>query len=203
MSDDLFRLGWLNDPTLVNRCLTTLAEKAAQYKSEGGVYEDDTRAIFVEPLLRGLGWDTLDHCQVEREYPAAGPGVIIGDIWLGGTDHEKKWKIAVAIEVKSLDSNPDRMQKAYAQLRRDVLMNLFNAPLGSRNEPFRLQLGGDPFVRGVVTNGQSWTIYDFDPSVPEPHEPICKFDLQDGWEQVVEFVWAIGRNHLLKTLGLS
>jgi hypothetical protein len=205
MSDDLFRLGWLDDHNLASPCLTALAEKAALYrnvKEYQGVFEDDTRAIFVEPLLRGLGWDTLNHCQVDREFPA-GKGNIIGDIWLVGRDHEKQGKIAVAMEVKSLESDPGRMLEAYQQLRSNVLENLFKASPGSRNEPFRLELDGKPFVRGVVTNGNSWTVYDFAPSVPEPHEPVCKFDLQDGSEQVALFVRAIGRQHLLNKLGLS
>ena len=198
MSDDAFRLGWFDDPKLAGRCLTTLAEKAALYKGQG-VFEDDTRAIFVEPLLRGLGWDTLDHNQVDREFPR-GKGNIIGDIWLGGTDQEKKWRLAAAIEVKALDASD--LERAYIQLRSNVLKNLFNARAGSDNERRCLQLRGKAFVRGVVTNGGSWIVYDFHPIVPESHTPVCRFDLQDGSEHVANFVRVIGRHHLLKELGL-
>jgi hypothetical protein len=95
------------------------------------------------------------------------------------------------------------MQKAYKQLRRYVLNTLFNAPPGTPNEGYRLQLGGEAFVLGVVTNGSSWTVYDFDPSATEPHEPICKFDLKDGLDYVAQFVRTIGRQHLLDKLSLS
>jgi len=67
MSNDLFVLGWLEHPKLVTGCLAVLREKAAHYRLQGA-FEADTQAMFVEPMLRGLGWDTLDHEQVDREY---------------------------------------------------------------------------------------------------------------------------------------
>jgi hypothetical protein len=204
MTDDLFRLGWLDDTKLASDCLRTLAEKAAQYR-DAGAYELDTQAIFVEPLLRGLGWDTLDHNQVDREYNRE--GATIGDIHLGGKDHQGTWKAAAIIEVKRLDKSAHYMEgRAYSQLRGCVLKKLFSASSGSHNEGIRLQFDGKWFVCGVVTNGATWRVYDFDPSVEhlrtKNHTPLCKFELQTN-SDVSELVQAIGRNHLLNRFGLS
>src|SRR2546427_11855034 len=114
MSDEVFRLGWLDDPEpgLAERCLAFLREKAAQYAGQG-VFEEDTKAIFVEPLLRGLGWDTLDCKQVGREYPRRDP---LGDIGLCGKDQNNALKIAALIEAKPLDAPPEYMRDtAYSQ----------------------------------------------------------------------------------------
>jgi hypothetical protein len=203
MSNDLFILGWLEDPDLANDCLAILRDKAARYRTQG-VYEDDTRAIFVETLLRGLSWDTLDHEQVDRESNREEP--TIADIHLGGKNPQRIWKVAAIIEAKRLDASPSGLRLAYVQLRGYVLNTLFNAPAGSNNEKMRLQLDGEPFVRGVVTNGACWSVYDFDPAVvdvpPENHLEICDFELQ-GDGDPSQLIRALGRNYLLNRLGLS
>jgi predicted type IV restriction endonuclease len=195
MSDDLFRLGWLNEPKLASRCLTILREKADRYKRQG-VQELDTQAIFVEPLLRGLGWDTLDHDQVDREYPRGGP--VVADIHLMGAG-----KVAAVIEVKILHA-PD-LAKAYDQLRRNVFERLFSGQ-DPHNQEVRLELDGMPFVRGVVTNGVSWNVYDFNPGVaelaPAQHTRVCEFDLRDNPDPG-RFIQVLGRSQLLNLLRLS
>lgn len=65
-TDDVLSLGWLRDPCSAVACTNLLADKARSYSGRG-LSEEDTRAIFVEPLLRGLGWDTLDNDHLGRE----------------------------------------------------------------------------------------------------------------------------------------
>jgi hypothetical protein len=54
-----------------------LAEKIRRYRAEGvdkGLSEQDTKAVFVEPLLEAIGWAVRDPMQVSREdRPTARP----------------------------------------------------------------------------------------------------------------------------------
>src|SRR5205807_551721 len=94
MSDDVFRLGWLDGSEVDSDCLQWLAERVERYRKLG-LGENDTVAIFVEPLLRGLGWDTLDVDQVNRESQGGWP---INDLHLLGKDQGGNRKVAVVIE---------------------------------------------------------------------------------------------------------
>ena len=78
-SNELFRFGWL-ETKLADACLSTLAGIADRLRGLGA-FELDTIAIFVEPLLRGLGWETLDHNQVDRA--PAGPHADF-ELWSDG-----------------------------------------------------------------------------------------------------------------------
>ena len=115
--------------------------------------------------------------------------------------------MAAILEVKRLDTPLHYMEgRAYSQLGRDAVNKLFGAPPGSENARMRLRFGGSWFVRGVVTNGETWNVYDFGPGMAglkgKDHTPICRFDLQTS-PNVSALVGAIGRNHLLNRLGLS
>jgi hypothetical protein len=204
MSDDLFRLGWLEDPKLelARKGVTELADKAKNYAGQG-VFEDDTRAIFVETLLRGLGWDTLEHDEVDRELPGDHPP--IGDIHLFGKDLQAISKVAEVIEVKALDEH-NLISKAYWQLHRDIHDRLFTAG-NDFTRKVLLRFDGRPTVRGVLTTGASWITYHFDPNTEDlnakEHKPVCEFELQGGTDAAVSaFVGAIGRRHLLGALCL-
>ena len=75
--DPVLELGWIKldrDLKLVRQ----LAAKAANYGKETQS-EADTKAIFVEPILRGLGWDTLTTKEVSREGQRSFP---LSDLWL-------------------------------------------------------------------------------------------------------------------------
>ncbi len=195
--DEVFRLGWFEDKGLRKRCLEFLAEKSRQYAG-AGVLEDDTRSIFVEPVLRGLGWDTLDHEQVDREQPGDRRGGIVGDIHLthGG-------RLLAVIEAKPL--HDPRIADADEQLRRYVVENLFLAPPGTHNAGMRFEFGGKYFVRGAVTNGELWKVYDFTRGVANPAEDVrlvCEFALQGG-VGAEDLLRTLGRRHLLRELGLA
>ena len=75
--DPILKLGWINS----DRDLA-LARRLAERAEENGVTtqtEADTNALFVEPILRGLGWDTLDWKEVSRDGRRR---YSLGDIWL-------------------------------------------------------------------------------------------------------------------------
>jgi hypothetical protein len=47
-----------------------LAEKIGRYRAEGvdkGLSEQDTKAVFVQPLLEAIGWEVHDPAQVTRQ----------------------------------------------------------------------------------------------------------------------------------------
>jgi hypothetical protein len=199
-TDFVLQIGWMiHDPERASAGLRILLEMARACRPLH-ISEADTKAIFVEPLVRGLGWDTLDIDQVNRESQRGRP---VADLHLLGKDREGKRKLASAIEVKPLDSTD--LGPAYSQLSRNVRERLF-AGSDTYNQEVRLQLGGEPFVRGVVTSGACWSVYDFDPTVvsvpPEDHIEICHFELQ-GDERPSQLIQLLGRNHLLNRLGLS
>jgi hypothetical protein len=63
--DPILKLGWINSeegPALARRLADKGEQNAGTTQSEA-----DTIAIFVEPVLRGLGWDTLTWAEVSRE----------------------------------------------------------------------------------------------------------------------------------------
>jgi hypothetical protein len=79
-----------------------LAEKIRRYREEGvdrGLSEQDTKAVFVEPLLEAVGWAVRDPMQVSREdRPTVGP--VDYSLKIGG-------KPAVVLECKRLANRLD------------------------------------------------------------------------------------------------
>ena len=203
MTDDLFRLTWLLDDSKSESAadgLKMLARKAAQYISDpkAGVFELDTQAIFVEPVLRGLGWDTLNPYQVDRAPRGAYVDV---ELWVPHRDASKRVAI---IEVKKLSRAEEwqhvrvRGQSAYEQLK-EYALSLLTVDSRSLAAP-----NSTPTLCGVATNGACWVVYDFDRSVerllPSEHQAICEFDV--GSPNAPALVEAIGREPLPQRLGL-
>jgi hypothetical protein len=79
-----------------------LAEKIRRYRAEGvdkGLSEQDTKAVFVEPLLEAIGWAVRDPMQVSREdRPTVRP--VDYSLKIGG-------KPAVMLECKRLANRLD------------------------------------------------------------------------------------------------
>jgi predicted type IV restriction endonuclease len=180
-----FRLGWLEeDEEKADTYLSDLAEIADRLKGEGA-FELDTTAIFVEPLLRGLGWETLDHDQVDRA-----PGGNYPDFELYG-----RGKRVAVIEVKSLEAGDRYLRKnAYEQLYGYALERLRRLP----KQDWVAMLRDQPIMCGVVTNGRSWQIYDFH---GESQDLKCEFDLQRNPDKRM-LVASLGRYQLLARLGI-
>jgi len=190
-SDKVFRLGWL-EGEVAQSCLSKLAKIADSLKGEGA-FESDTIAIFVEPLLRGLGWETLDHNEVDRAPSGNYPDF---ELYGGGKGPEATPKRVAVMEVKSLETGDRYLrQNAYEQLCVYVRERLARLP--SKSERV-VMLGDQPIVCGVVTNGRSWQIYDFH---GESLDPKCEFNLQ-GTPDVRMFVKSLGKRELLNRLGL-
>lgn len=153
-TDEIFRLGWLQSLRSAKAGISLVAEMLGEYSLKG-LCEEDTRAVFVEPVLRGLGWDTLDIRQVGRESRRAHQ---LGDMQL-----LYESKVAVVIEIKSLDH--ELRQREIAQLEKDVRQRLIGAGGMSNserwNQEHRFECDGRVFVYGVLTNGARWLVYDF------------------------------------------
>ena len=181
-SNELFRFGWL-ETKLADACLSTLAGIADRLRGLGA-FELDTIAIFVEPLLRGLGWETLDHNQVDRA--PAGPHADF-ELWSDGAIKKR----VVVIEVEPLDA-----------LDRHLREHAYEQVCGYVANPERpddvLRLEGEAYVYGAVTNGKSWRVYEFH---GEQQELKCEFDLRDN-PDVPTFVDTLGRRQLLRRLNL-
>lgn len=186
-SNELFRLRWLEDERLAGNSLSLLAGLASSLKGEG-VYEADTAAIFVEPLLRGLGWDTLDHDQVDR----ARPGMEDPDYELYAKASNHVPKSVAILEVKQLEADELYLRgDAFEQLRKYVLN-----PLGKPE--WVVMEDGRRVVRGAVTNGRWWHVYEFH---GDQYNLRCEFDLQSN-PDVRGFLESLGRHQLLSRLGL-
>ncbi len=191
-SNEVFRLGWLKDPTLVKNCRTSHSAVAACLTGERqGAFEVDTQAIFVEPILRGLGWETLCHDQVDRAKRGKFP-----DYELFGKNRNGTNKRVAIVEVKMVGW-PE------TNLRGDALDEL----RGYVREHFAGRFGGpklvvpvdnEPAVCGAVTDGECWHIYDFH---PDRYNLKCEFHLRDNTD-VRPFVENLGRPELPTRLGL-
>ncbi|HKT10260.1 MAG TPA: hypothetical protein VJW77_00405 [Terriglobia bacterium] len=173
-TDEVLRIDWLRDPSTASNGLRLLRDLGQKY-SHKGLSEADTLAIFVEPVLRGLGWDTLSISQLGRESRRADP---ICDMQLLYDN-----KVAVAIETKALDY--DRVLTDYnGQLKGDITRRLLSTETGIPgrrmtesqrwNTQHRLEHRGSVFVYGVLTNGRRWFAYDFTTKIPIPTEAFDK-----------------------------
>jgi hypothetical protein len=177
-SNEVFRIGWLLDKKLAETYLQALSALASDLAGRG-VYESDTAAIFVEPLLRGLGWETLNHDEVDRAPRGHYP-----DYELYGQDRKGTPKRLAVIEVEGLDT-PDNY------LRREALSQLAGYARGAHNPERVLILDGNRVVRGVVT--------DF---VNKQQTPVCEFELRNNADSS-SFVKGLGRDYLIQRFGLE
>lgn len=161
VSDSLFELGWLlGEQRESLRRLRWLAEKAVAYQKRG-LSEWDTSSIFVEPILRGLGWDTLDNDCVQHENRTKAQ---LADIQLRLHD-----KTVALIEVKPLwpkplDKTKDRLIHLTRNRREHCVAQLWaygNRFLhDSKYTGQRTLVAGRPVLRGILANGLHWLIYD-------------------------------------------
>ncbi len=192
----MLELGWINldtDYKLVGQ----LAAKAENYK-KGIQSEADTKAIFVEPILRGLGWDTLTVTEVSRESPRRYP---LSDLWLLA---ENGTKIAVLIEVKPITFRSFR-DRDRRQL--DVnARNLIETEEGELDNDEKLYLDnrdGRVFLYGVLTSGERWEVYDYGMQKADKHvspfspKLLYKLDLTTGKEGLRELVPILGKEPIM------
>jgi hypothetical protein len=188
--EQMLELGWINlDADL--KLASQLRAKAESYGSENQS-QPDAQAVFVEPILRGLGWDTLTTAEVRREGQRNFP---LGDLWLLV---ENGSKIAVIIDVKPITLRSIR-ERDRRQLETAV-RTLLEAEEGDpgNNRKWRLDRGdGRAFLYGILTNGRKWEIYDFGVQKAGPdaseNAPIllAKFDLLtpgEGWGELSSHV---------------
>jgi hypothetical protein len=162
-----------------------------------GISEWDTASLFVEPVLRELGWDTFDISQVCRE---SRRGWQLGDMQLLVKVAGQEPRLAAVIEIKSLDHRilSGFLDGLYEDIKLGVLENHDHW-----NYTHRLSRSIDDavFVHGVVTNGQHWKIFDLT-SRPgsaslsdKQREPLCDVSLSStDWESPLRR--ALGRPEL-------
>jgi uncharacterized protein (DUF433 family) len=197
-NDAVFQLNWFDEVERSNHLIHVLTDKAKQYTTDG-ISELDTQAIFIEPILRGLGWDTLNIEHLGRE---SRRGDQLGDLQLFYCK-----RIAAVIETKSL--NCELLEANVQQLEGDIYKRLMAAPRESINDSqrwnwkHRFQRGnGDVFVIGVLTNGRRWILYDFtaNPDSPTPRRHITDIDLLHQDSQTINDNFAtLKREMLLQT----
>src|SRR5258708_11687724 len=95
LSTDLLELNWFfREPECVTANINAIRVKADLYYGRN-ISEEDTLFSLVQPVLRGLGWDTTDNEQVQYENRA---GLQVADAHLV---HEKT--VRVLIEAKCRD----------------------------------------------------------------------------------------------------
>src|SRR5439155_7310120 len=144
----------------------------------------DTIAIFVEPLLRGLGWETLDHNQVDRA--PAGPHADF-ELWSDG---------AIKKRVVGYRSGaPGCIGPTSSRTRLRAGLWLCRKP---REAGRCFEIRGRGICLRGGDNGKSWRVYEFH---GEQQELKCEFDLRDN-PDVPTFVDTLGRRQLLRRLNL-
>jgi hypothetical protein len=200
----MLELGWINldiDYQLVGQ----LATKAVDYKKEIQS-EADTEAVFVEPILRGLGWDTLTVKEVSRESTRRYP---LSDLWLLA---ENGSKIVVLIEVKPITFRSFR-DRDRRQLDVNV-RNLIETEEGELENDEKLYLDnrdGRVFLYGILTSGDRWEVYDYGMQKADKHvypvspNLLYKLDLTTGKEGLRGLFSIIGKDAIIakvrETLG--
>ncbi|MGD0222784.1 MAG: hypothetical protein ABSF71_10635 [Terriglobia bacterium] len=195
--DPILELGWIKLDSDY-KLAAQLAVKAETYRKETQS-EADTIAIFVEPILRGLGWDTLTPKEVSRQSPRKYP---LSDLWLLA---ENGSKIAVLIEVKPISFRNFRDRD-----RRQLDVNarsLIDVEEGELENDEKLCLDdghGRIFLYGVLTSGGRWEVYDYGmhkaatnaPSVPP--RLLCKFDFATGKDGLRELFSYLGKDPIMR-----
>ena len=127
-----------------------------------------TRYALIDPLLRGLGWDTGDPAQVIPEYPvsSAGKGVTFADYALLNREGQP----VIVVEAKSLQSD---LKPAAVQA------------LGYCSE--------NGFPHFAVTDGRHWRLYETFRAVPLEQRLIVELDMQQSAAQTALAALALWR----------
>ncbi|MDP6124490.1 MAG: hypothetical protein QGH20_01895 [Candidatus Latescibacteria bacterium] len=86
-------------------CIEALQAKLQKHR-DTGLNETSTRTIFIDPMLRALGWDVTEPTQVDLEYSIFGGGNVDYALMING-------KPTVLVEAKPLHTPAD--DKAVAQ----------------------------------------------------------------------------------------
>ena len=147
--------------------IETLQKRISDYRTDLKARETLTRYALVDPLLRGMGWDTGDPAQVQPEYT-------IGD---GRADYALFKNVredglpSLVVEAKSLGGVGTQGQ----------------GPLSGMPEPPDKQAIGYCMDEGIpyfaVTDGQRWDVYETHKKVRRPEKKIDEFsfDLTREW----------------------
>ncbi len=152
--------------------LSAIQEQIARYES-GGINEQNTKAILIEPLLSALGWNLLDLSEVHREYryqsadnPADyalldedGPCIFVEAKSLGRSLDERKWSGQVI---------------GYAGV------------------------AGVQWV--VLTDGNEYRIFNAHASVPVEEKLFCIFRVAEGQPQLAHTLALLSRDGLKNKL---
>ena len=145
--------------------LDDLASRIDQYITIFSNNEAQTRYSLIDPLLRQLGWDIGDPNQVRIEYRLRHSQGKMDYALFGPADKNKP---TVAVEAKPLNENLDR--KAVGQA-----ITYCN----SDNIPYF-----------VVTDGNTWRIYEVFKREPLPQKVITKFSISTSEESaVMQSLW--------------
>lgn len=152
--------------------LASIRKQIARYES-GGINEQNTRAILIEPLLSALGWNLLDLNEVHREYrhqPSDNP-----------VDYAllDQGKPIIFFEAKSLGRKLDE-RKWNAQV------------IGYAS------VAGVQWV--VLTDGNEYRVFNAHASVPVEDKLFCAFRLSDSDEKTKSVLNFISRDGLQRDL---
>jgi hypothetical protein len=175
------QLGWLTGASATSLDILVWLGRKAREAVGLGPSEWDTASVVVEPILRGLGWDTLDFNQVWRENRS--PRTQLADIQL-----VQKKKIVVLIEVKqlsyTLDKDSDKLKSLTDPQKDQFVGQLWaygNRLLNdSQFEQKRCVRNREQFLWGLLTNGRVWLLYDlaqaYKKALQDLHSRIYPFD---------------------------
>ncbi len=197
--DPTLELGWIELDS-DHKLAAQLAAKVETCRKETQS-EADTLAIFVEPILRGLGWDTLSPQEVSRESPRKYP---LSDLWLLA---ENGSKIAVLIEVKPIGFRTFRdRDRRQLDVNARSLIEVEDGDL-ENDEKLCFDDGhGRIFLYGVLTSGGRWEVYDYGmqkaatdaPAVPP--KLLCKFDFATGGDGLRELFSHLAKDAVVSKL---
>jgi len=137
----------------VNELLAVLERVKArirEHRTELQTSEALTRYVLIDPVLRGLGWDTADPTQVYPEFPTETGGRPDYALLIEGKPH-------IMVEAKSLGTNLEKaLDKGFQYCWRNQV----------------------PFY--VVTDGNSWVIFDITEMGGKEVAQVCLSDVSVG-----------------------
>ena len=134
----------------LHELVETLQRRIAEHGPALQQSEALTRYSLIDPLLRGLGWDTGDPSQVLPEYRSAAGSADYALLGLSGSPQ-------VIVEAKKLGTHLD------VKVRQQVTSYC--------------QEEGVPFA--VITDGRRWEIYDIFQRAAMKDSQVSSFDLGD------------------------
>lgn len=171
----------------LRKLIETLRNRILNHENDLKASEALTRYALVDPLLRGLGWDTGDPAQVQPEYLLDDGRASRADYVLLGDDLDESGgtKPVLLIEAKKLSKECDESQHDSPQGRLiedkelpsegDAEKELWNAALQA------LPYAASAKVRYfAATDGQRWHVYDSEKEGGLEKGRISCFDLMEG-----------------------